>query len=195
MKRTNLILRGSLILLTLVATGTCWQASAQVKQSDDQTLQELLDEVRQLRQALQTLQRMSVDTYRSQLLVDRVRVGHEDIRRLTASLNDTRDLIAKTQTTIPQFLERQKLLESQLQLEVDQSKRVDLEFEIKRTKDAVEMYKSQIEPLKDRETQLQTDLNATKSKVDELENRLDLLEKAIEADRQRLEKASASKAP
>ena len=82
-----------------------------------------------------------------------------------------------------------------MQLEVDQGKRVDLEFEIKRTKDAVEMYKSQIEPLKDRETQLQTDLNATKSKVDELEGRLDLLEKAIEADRQRLEKASASKAP
>lgn len=195
MKCTNLVLRGSLILLTLVAVGTCWQVSAQVKQGDDKTLQELLDEVRQLRQALQTLQRMSVDTYRSQLLVDRVRVGHEDIRRLTASLNETRDLIAKTQITIPQAVERQKLLESQLQLEVDQGKRAELEFEIKRTKDAVEMYKSQIEPLKDRATQLANDLNAARSKVDELENRLDLLEQAIEADRQRLDKASASKGP
>ncbi|HXI26055.1 MAG TPA: hypothetical protein VNG71_19535 [Pyrinomonadaceae bacterium] len=195
MKRANPVLRCSLILLTLVAAGSCWQVSAQVKQSDDKTLQELLDEVRLLRQALQTLQRMSVDTYRSQLLVDRVRVGHEDIRRLTASLNDTRDTIAKTQNTIPQFVERQKLLESQLQLEVDQQKRVELEFEIKRTKDAVEMYKSQIEPLKDRAQQLATELNATKAKVDELESRLDLLEQGIEADRQRLEKPSTSKAP
>lgn len=37
---------------------------------DKEAIQELLTEVRMLRQALQTLQRMSVDTYRSQLMVD-----------------------------------------------------------------------------------------------------------------------------
>lgn len=154
---------------------------------DKETLQALLTEVRMLRQALQTLQRMSIDTYRSQLLVDRIRVNREDVRRLTTSLNETRDLLSKTQTTIPQFIDRQKLLEIQVQLEIDQNKRAQLEFEVRRTKDSVEMYKSQLEPLKEREQQLSAQLNNEKTKLDELENRLDLVERGIESDRQRLE--------
>ena len=154
---------------------------------DKETLRALLTEVRILRQALQTLQRMSIDTYRSQLLVDRIRVNREDVRRLTASLNETRDLIGKTQTTIPQFIDRQKLLETQVQLEIDQGKRAQLEFEVRRTKEAVEMYKAQLDPLKEREQQLSAQLNSEKTRLDELENRLDLLERGIDNDRQRLE--------
>jgi predicted nucleic acid-binding Zn-ribbon protein len=158
------------------------------KQLDDkETLQALLIEVRSLRQALETLQRMSLDTYRSQLLVDRIRVNREDVRRLTASLNETRDMLVKTQRTIPQFIDQQKLLENQAQVEVDQNKRGQLEFEARRTREAVEMYKSQIDPLKEREQQFSAELSSEKSKLDELESRLDLLERAIENDRQKLE--------
>ena len=171
-----------MLCLTQIAAGQTNQ-----QPEDKETLKALLTEVRMLRQALQTLQRMSIDTYRSQLLVDRVRVNREDVRRLTASLNETRDLIGKTQSTIPQFIDRQKLLESRVQLEVDQGKRAELEFEVKRTKDSVEMYKSQLEPLKEREQQLSAQLNSEKSKLDELENRLDLLDRGIESDRQRFE--------
>ena len=168
--------------LTQIAAG---QTNKQPE--DKETLQALLTEVRILRQALQTLQRMSIDTYRSQLLVDRIRVNREDVRRLTTSLNETRDLIGKTQNTIPQFIDRQKLLESRVQLEIDQGKRAELEFEAKRTKESVEMYKAQLEPLKEREQQLSAELNSEKTRLDELENRLDLLERAIENDRQKLE--------
>lgn len=49
------------------------------------------------------------------------------------------------------------------------------------------MYKAQLDPLKEREQQLSAQLNSEKTKLDELENRLDLLERAIENDRQRLE--------
>lgn len=158
------------------------------KEPDERTaIQDLLREVRMLRQALQTLQRMNLDTYRSQLLVDRIKASREDIRRLTTSLNETRDTLFKTQNTIPQFVERQKLFESQIQLEVDQQKRAQLEFELKRTRESVEIYKSQIEPLKEREQQLTADINAEKAKLQELESRLDLLERAIENDRQKLE--------
>lgn len=165
--------------------------------ADKEAIQELLTEVRMLRQALQTLHRMNLDSYRSQLLVDRIRVNREDVRRLTTSLNETRDTLAKTQNTIPQFIDRQKLLESQVLLEVDQQRRANLEFEVRRTKEGVEMYKSQIEPLKEREQQLTGDLNAEKAKLQELESRLDLLERGIENDRQKLEqdKPAAAKAP
>jgi hypothetical protein len=125
-------------------------ASAQAdKEADDkEVLRALLIEVRTLREALQTMQRMSLDTYRTQGLVDRIRAEREDVRRLTASLNETRDQLVRTQATIPQFIDRQKLIESQMQLEVDQSKRAELEFELKRTKEGIDTYKSQIEPLK-----------------------------------------------
>lgn len=164
---------------------------------DKAAIHDLLVEVRMLRQALQTLHRMSLDTYRSQLLVDRIRVNREDIRRLTSSLNETRDTLFKTQNTIPQFIDRQKLLESQVQLEVDQQRRNQLEFELKRTREGVEMYKSQIEPLKEREQQMSADLNAEKAKLQELESRLDLLERAIENDRQKLDqdKPAPAKTP
>jgi chromosome segregation ATPase len=164
---------------------------------DREAIQELLSEVRMLRQALQTLHRMNLDTYRSQLLSDRIRANREDVRGLTTALNETRDTLAKTQNTIPQFVDRLKLLESQAVLEADQQKRVDLEFEIKRTKDGIEMYKSQIGPLKEREQQLAADLNTEKSRLQELESRLDLLERGIENDRQKLEqdKPAAAKNP
>jgi len=164
---------------------------------DKEAIQELLTEVRMLRQALQTLQRMSFDTCRSQLLVDRIRVNREDVRRLSASLNETRDTLRRTQQTIPTFTEQVKMQETQVQLEVDPAKRAPLEFELKRTKDALENYKSQIDPLKEREQQLSAELSKEKAQLDELEGRLDLLERGIENDRQKLEpdKLAAAKTP
>jgi DNA repair exonuclease SbcCD ATPase subunit len=160
------------------------------------TMQQLLTEVRMLRQALEAVQRINVDTYRSQLLVDRVRSSREEIRRLTTSLNDAREMLRRTQQTIPSFTEQVKMQETQLQLEVDQSKRATWEFELKRSKEALENYKSQIEPMKEREAQLQADLNKEKAQLDELEGRLNLLERLIENDRQKLDKdAPGTKTP
>ena len=186
MKPGNLLKMVIVVFFILCATQPV--ATQNNKQADEkETLQALLTEVRMLRLALQALQRMSADTYRSQVLVDRIRIYREEVRRLTASLNETRDLLAKTQSTIPQFIDRQKLLESQVQLEIDQGKRSQLEFEVRQTKEAVERYKAQLEPLKDREQQFSAQLNSEKTKLDELENRLDLLERAIENERQRFE--------
>ena len=189
MRRTKLRFFCQLTMAILFSLSLAQMASAQTdKPSDDkEMLRALLIEVRSLRQALQTLQRMSIDTYRSQSLVDRIRAEREDVRRLTSSLNDTHDTIVKTQAAIPQLMDRQKGLESQIQLEVDQSKRIDLEFELKRTKDAIENYKLQIDPLKERKQLLSQELNSQKARLDELERRLDLLERGIENDRQKVE--------
>jgi chromosome segregation ATPase len=193
--------KGALRSIAVVLFSVCLvsiAAGQTTKPADDKdTLQALLKEVSMLRQALQTLQRMSVDTYRSQLLVDRVRVNREDMRRLTASLNETRDTLRRTQQTIPTFTEQVKMQETQLQLEVDPAKRAPLEFELKRTKDALENYKSQIDPLKEREQQLSAELNKEKAQLEELEGRLDLLERGIENDRQKLDqdKPAAPKTP
>ena len=176
---------------------TSLAGAQEAKTANKDTVEQLLTEVRLLRQAMQTVQRISIETYRSQLLVDRIRVNREDIRRLTASLNETRELLRKTQLTIPSFTEQAKLQETQLQLEVDQQKRATLDFELKRTRDMLENYKSQIDPLREREQQLRAELNKEQAQLDELEGRLDLLERSIENDRQKLdgEKPPAPKNP
>jgi chromosome segregation ATPase len=164
-------------------------AFAQANKEPDQreTLQALLKEVSMLRQALQTLQRMSVDSYRSQLLVDRIRVNREDIRRLRDSQNDTRDSLVRTQRAIPNYADQTKLLESQIQMEVDPAKKIQLEYELKRTRDTIEQYKSQVDVLKEREQSLANELRVEQTKLDDLENRLDQVERGIDADRQKLE--------
>ena len=186
----------ALIAVALAAHGAAVGQGNKTSE-DREAMQALLAEVRLLRQALQSLQIMNVDNQRSQLLADRIRVYREDVRRLSSSLTETRDLLAKTQTTIPQFIERQKLLEVQAQTEVDQGKRAELEFELRRTKGAVEIYKGQVETFKEREQQISAELNLGKARLEELENRLDQLDRTIENDRQKLdsEKATPQKPP
>jgi chromosome segregation ATPase len=177
---------------------TQFAAAQNSKQPDEkETLQALLTEVTLLRQSLQTLQRMSLDTYRSQLMVDRIRVHQEDVRHLTTDLNQTRDMMAKIQTTIPRNIDDQKMLEGQIQMEVDPNKRAVLELELRRSKEAVESYKSQTERLKEREQELSSALRNAQTKLDDLENRLNLLERAIDNDREKLErdKPAAVKQP
>jgi len=156
------------------------------------TMKELLGEVRSLRQALQTLQRMSVDTYRTQLMVDRIHISREDVRRLKDSLNDTRDTINRTQQAIPNAVEEQKALEALISVETDLAKKTQFEFELKRAKGVVEMYKSQLETLKQREEDLTSELRTEQAKLDDLENHLNLLEQAIENDRQKTDKDKAA---
>jgi chromosome segregation ATPase len=196
MRRSGYILRmvGCLVFGFWVSSLAVAQDAKPADSKD--TIQQLLAEVRMLRQALEAVQRINVDTYRSQLLVDRVRASREEIRRLNDSLNDARVMLRRTQQTIPNFTEQVKLQETQLQLEVDPLKRAQWEFELKRSKEALENYKSQIEPMKEREQQLQTDLNKEKAQLEELDGRLNILERSIENERQKLDKdAPGTKTP
>src|SRR6185369_4718242 len=99
MRRTRLRFFCQLAIAVLFSLSLTQIASAQAdKEADDkEVLRALLIEVRTLREALQTMQRMSLDTYRTQGLVDRIRAEREDVRRLSASLNETRDQLVRTQ--------------------------------------------------------------------------------------------------
>src|SRR6266852_6791516 len=57
----------------------------------DQVIQELLSEVRQLRIALQHI---SVNAYRGQVMVERLRLQQEQVNRLAQQLNAVRDAIS-----------------------------------------------------------------------------------------------------
>jgi len=182
-----------------VALGMTQAAAAQTNKPSDEkeALQALLTEVTMLRQAMQGLQRMTLDTYRSQLMVDRVRMQKEDVRRLSAALDGIRDDIVGVGRAIPNSIDEQKLLEIAIPQTTDPVKRAQFEFELKRSKDGVEMYKVQLERQRDREQEIAAQLQVSKAKLDELEGRLDSIERSIEANREKLfaEKPSAPGKP
>ena len=188
------------LILVLLFTFCITQSTAaqNTKEADDkQVLQSLLSEVTMLRQAMQTMQRMSVDTFRSQLLVERVRLQREDVQAMTSALDETRDSLEKTARTIPSFIDRQKVMETYIQQETDAFKRAKVELELKQNKESVENYKIQLERLRTREQEMASQLQLGKNKLEELEGRLDLLERSIENDRERMlaEKPTAAPKP
>ena len=73
-----------------------------------------------------------------------------------------------------------------LQQETDVAKRAKLEFEIKEHKQQTERYKVLLTRAREREQQLSTELRTSQSRLTELENRLDLLEREIENEIERL---------
>ncbi len=176
----------SLTCLILIIMLCVTPASAQneVKASGpDPTIKSLLNEVRLLRQ---TLQSTGLNAYRSQILLERIKISNEQVVRLTRALADARETLEKTESTIPRMSEQQKMVEAMIESEVDPAKRARLEFESKDMKRSIERYKAGLEKLKEQEQQQATQLREEQSKLSELETRLQRLEDQIENEVQRL---------
>lgn len=170
------------VLCVLWATPTQGQATSKTE-DENQTVRSLLKEVRLLRQ---TLQLTGLNAYRSQIILERIKINNEQVVRLRRALAETRDQLEKTESTIPRMAEQQKMLESMVEAEADPVKRARMEFEIKDMKRAVERYKIGLEKLKEQEQTQATQLREEQSKLGELETRLQRLEDQIESELQRL---------
>jgi predicted nucleic acid-binding Zn-ribbon protein len=168
-----------LLLFCILAASAKAQSS---KPPDDKTLQSLVNEVRLLRV---TLQRINLSTYRSQIIVERIRAQNDRVARLTRMLEDTRDESANIQVHINQLTERAKSLESQVQQESDAKQRSQLEVEQKEFKYVLDQQRQRYERLRERELRLNSELQAEQGKLSELEGRLDALEREIENEMER----------
>lgn len=182
----------SLLLFTMVCSVSQTAAQNEPKALDaDPTIKSLLNEVRLLRQ---TLQSTGLNAYRSQILIERIKISNEQIVRLSQALNEVREDFEKIEQTIPRMGEQQKTLETMIESEVDPAKRAKMEFEIKDLKRSVDRYKLLLERAKEREQQQATQLREEQNKLTELETRLQRLEDQIENEVQRL-KAEPIKRP
>jgi predicted nucleic acid-binding Zn-ribbon protein len=110
-------------------------------------------------------------------------------------LEDTRDESANIQMHINQLAERAKSLESQIQQESDTKQRAQLEVEQKEFKYVLDQQKQRYERLRERETRLNTELQAEQGKLSELEGRLDALEREIENEMERQRSMNQEKSP
>ena len=177
------------VLFCIPAASAKAQAS---KSPDDKTLQSLVNEVRLLRE---TLQRINLNSYRSQIIVERIRAQNDRVAHLTRMLEDTRDESANMQIHINQLTERAKSLESQIQQESDTKQRSQLEVEQKEFKYLLDQHRQRYERLRERELRLNTELQAEQEKLTDLEGRLDALEHEIENEVERQRSMNQVKSP
>ena len=172
-----------LVLIASLCFANGAYAQSVTKPDTEPTITSLLNEVRLLRQ---TLQNTGLNAYRSQILLERIKINNEQIVRLSRTLGETRERLDKTESTIPRMGEQLKVLETMFENEVDPVKRAQLEFEVKDTKRSVDVYKGQVVQLREREQQQAAQLREEQNKLADLERRLENLESQIENEIQRL---------
>ena len=141
-------------------------ANAGVRQQD-QVLQELLGEVRQLRIALQQI---STNAYRGQVLVERLRLQQEQVNRLSQELNSTRNQIGEIKSN--QTTAKVKLDEA----EKGQDTGIVSPSITARYREALEGLKRQEQTLTERELQVTAQLETERANLSDLYKRLDALE-------------------
>lgn len=130
-------------------------------------IQELLGEVRQLRIALQQI---SVNAYRGQVLVERLRLQQEQVNRLTMELNTVRNQILEVRSN--QIMAKSKLDEAEKQRDTG----IASEPIVARHREALEDLKRREQRLSEQETQMSIQLETEQTNLTELNRRLDALE-------------------
>jgi len=138
----------------------------------DQTLKQLLSEVRELRLAVQ---RATVSNTRFQMLIERVRVQQAHADALSRQLESVRSQVAEFKATKPQMEQQIKDAEDLLDRTPDPSAHADLESRIKDGKANLGRLAQEDERLRNRETALDTELQGAQAKLNELNGQMDAL--------------------
>lgn len=170
-----------LFSLSLLPLDSPVQAQTPRSPDDQRLIKALLDEVRLLRQAFQ---RLNLNAYRSQILVERIRAQNDKVARLTRSVEEARDEIAETLFSANQLNERVKSTESVIEREPNEKQRAQMEAELKYMLDA---HKQRELRVREREQRLAEQLRLEQGKLDDFESRLDALEREITIEVQRQE--------
>jgi len=131
----------------------------------DQTLKQLLTEVRELRLAIQ---RATTSNTRFQMLIERVRVQQAHVDALSRQLENVRSQIAEMKATKPQMEHQIKDAEDQLDRTPDPNAHADLDSRIKGGKASLARFAQEDERLRAREAALDTELQAAQAKLNEL---------------------------
>jgi chromosome segregation ATPase len=142
------------------------------KGDNDQALKQLLTEVRELRLAVQ---RATVSNTRFQMLIERVRVQQAHVDALSRQLENLHSQVAEMKAAKPQMEQQIKDAEDLLDRTPDLNAHADLESRIKGGKANLARLTQEGERLSNRETALDTELQASQAKLNELNSQLDSL--------------------
>jgi hypothetical protein len=142
-----------------------------------QTIQSLLNEVRQLRLAIQ---QSNLSVYRAQVLVERVRSQQQRVDRLTERLREIRERIANWNIGQADWQESLKMIEGRINRATEAAERYNLEEEQGRVKRRLAALTQENTRLQEQESQLAGQLNIEQAKLTEFNDQLDALQLELE---------------
>lgn len=170
---------GCLLGLVTICFATSTRTQAQtnkpaesVQGDRDQTLKQLLTEVRELRLAVQ---RATVSNTRFQMLIERVRVQQVHVDALSRQLENLHSQAAEMKALKPQMEQQIKDAEDLLDRTPDPNAHAELESRIKVVKANLARLAQEDERVRNRETALDTELQGAQAKLNELNGQLDSL--------------------
>ena len=166
----NLTIVCLLFLVMLAVPAQAQRQTQQASDNGDATLRALLNEVRQLRIALE---RINVNTYRAQIGIQRLRAQQERVDRLRRDLDSVRNEISEAQLNNPRMEEMVKDIEEKMNAGVVDS------TQYKVFKAEMDQQKQREQRLREREIQLQTELEVERINLIEMNQRLDDLEREL----------------
>lgn len=172
----------SILLLCLLAYVTSFTVMGKVAPSqssaDPQMLQSLLSEVRELRLALQ---RSNLTTFRTQVALERLRLQMGRVESLRESLERTREELANERSTRLGMADQLKELEDRISAEKGAAKRESLITEQTELKTALNQASFREEQQREKENRLSSELQVEQTKLDEMSNKLETMERKLEA--------------
>ena len=136
----------------------------------EKMMEALLDEVHRLRVAMQQI---TVNAYRGQVMVERLRLQQDQVDRLSRELEGVRNQIGDVRAA--QVIGKESLDEAEKQREVGMSS----EAAVKIVRARFEDFKRQEQRLSERENQLAGDLAIERANLADLNIRLDALEREM----------------
>jgi len=140
--------------------------SALNRSNQEQIVQEILSEVRQLRVEVQ---RLKASAFQTQVVIERLRLQQEQVTRLTSEISEVRERISETKT-------RQVKMSGMFEETEKQVKAgVIPESELKKISGEIDELKRREERLIEQESQLSAELDAERVKLITLNRRLDEL--------------------
>ena len=158
------------VLLTFAFANASAQQPAKtqdvVRSSSEQSLQELVAEVRQLRA---TLQRMNAAVYKGQVLLERLKLQQEQVTRISRELTEVREALNEVR------VQQSKMKETLRRIEAGVETGVKNPNEAEGWKAEIEQMSQREQRLAARETQLANDLEAARALLDDLNNKLNAL--------------------
>jgi chromosome segregation ATPase len=140
--------------------------SAQNKPNQEQIVQEILNEVRQLRAEVQ---RLRASSYQTQVLIGQLRLQQEQVTRLTREISEVRDRISETK--IGQVKMNGRLEETEKKVKVG----LIPQSELQRINGELEELNQREQRLAEQESQLSAELDAERVKLITLNKRLEEL--------------------
>ena len=161
----------ALTLLILPAAAVCQSGS-----TDSQTLQALLAEMRQLRQELRTA---TIAAQRAQILIYRVQAQQAVVTRLTQRVDSNGSRLNQNQSEQKMMTTQIKRLED-LRDSQNESERKQTDEQLGQIKARVEQLVTEEQEILPRKIGLEEELRAEQTKLAQLHDELDRIDKALE---------------